>query len=68
MKNLFIMALGAFAYEYLKTNGYIKGFTISKSQPLADQAVRVLAQPMEVFKPVDSARSQILITTPVLPH
>ena len=68
MKNLFIMAMGAFVYEYLKSNGYIKGFTISKSQPLADQAVRVLAQPMEVFKPVASGDSQILVTNQVLPN
>lgn len=50
MKNLVIMAAGAFAYEYLKAKGYIKGFKIDE-RPVAEQAIEVISKPTAVFLP-----------------
>ena len=50
MKNLVIAAMGAFAYEYLKSKGYIKGFKID-NRPVAEQAIEVVSKPTSVFLP-----------------
>lgn len=52
MKNVILMAVGAFLYEYLKSKSYIKGFKID-ARPFQEQAIEVITKPTQVFAPAD---------------